>query len=83
MTCNNIGQKILITNLNNSHYRIRFEDTINNELSNLHFNNGSSIQVIESEIEFNNCEFNDFAADIPTCIDYHNCNPIIIRMQLS
>lgn len=77
MTCNNIEQEILITNLNDNHYRIRFEDAIDNELNNLHFNNGGGIQVIESEIEFNHCEFNNFTADISACIDYHNCNPII------
>lgn len=81
--CENHDYQILMTGDNafgtqNGYFSMRFDNAVNNIINNINFENCGGIQLISSDIIFDNCEFENFNTSyISSAINYFECNPII------
>ncbi|MCK9303567.1 MAG: hypothetical protein M0P35_10310, partial [Bacteroidales bacterium] len=63
--CENHDYQILMTGDNafgtqNGYFSMRFDNAVNNTINNINFENCGGIQLISSDIIFDNCEFENF-----------------------
>ena len=58
----------------NNYFEMRFEDAPQSILSDMHVQYCNHITLINSDIQFNFCEFDQFSGHV---ISFMNCNPVI------
>ena len=78
MTCTNTVRARFYGLNETEHFGMRFENATNCNVKNLYFSDAGGIQVIESEVTFDNVKFMYFTRDYcNAAINIFNCDPII------
>jgi len=76
--CNIAGDRVKLYGTENEHFSMRFENAKNCLVNKMYFSDGAGIQVIESDISFDDVKFVYFTTDYCNAvINIFNCDPII------
>lgn len=76
--CNIAGDRVKLYGTENEHFSMRFENAKNCLVNKMYFSDGAGIQVIESDITFDDVKFVYFTTDYCNAvINIFNCDPII------
>ncbi|MCR5644810.1 MAG: DUF1565 domain-containing protein [Bacteroidales bacterium] len=76
--CNIAGDRVKLYGTENEHFSMRFENAKNCLVNKMYFSDGAGIQVIESDITFDDVKFVYFTTDYCNAvINIFNCDPVI------
>lgn len=78
LTCNITGDRVKLYGTETQQFSLRFENATNCQMRKMYLSDGAGIQVIESDITFDDVKFVYFTIDYcHSVIDILNCNPVI------
>ena len=78
LTCSHTGDRIKLYGTETQQFSMRFENASNCLMRKMYLSDGAGIQLIESEVTFDDVKFVYFTTDYcHSVIDIFNCDPII------